>query len=361
MLDAAGGHGGGRRAAAGSSRRCPAALRPLAEAERWVVWRWTGGQAARKPDKVPCQAADPMRHASTQDPGTWGSFAAAMGAVAAARRTAPVTCSATTRSTSSSTSTTAAIPPPARSPTGPCGWSRSAAPTPRSTPSGRGLRIIGLNESFRAPVHRAVAMPEGGRVEIYHRCPRYVTVSGRRLLEAPDELRPICDVAADLLLLAQPEGQGKPDAPPSPAPRSNPDASASPEDIASALAQIPNADLPWEEWSRVGMAVWRASGGSEAGLEAWQRLVGQERQAPGRRLRRALAALVPQPAGSHRLRLAAPPRPHGQPALGQAVAGAGPARAHAATQSAAGGAGDDWEGEKCRTRRRRPPAPLLSR
>ena len=168
-------------------------------------------------------------------------------------------------------------------------------------------------------------MPEGGRVEIYHRCPRYVTVSGRRLLEAPDALQPICDVAADLLLLAQPEGPGKPDAPVARAP-SNPDASASPEDIASALGQIPNPDLPWEEWSRVGMAVWRASGGSEAGLEAWQQVVGQERQAPGRRLRRALAALVPQPARAHRLRLAAPPRPHGQPALGQAVAGAGAAR-----------------------------------
>lgn len=134
------------------------------------------------------------------------------------------------------------------------------------TPSGRGLRIIGTNESLRAPVHRRIAMPEGGSVEIFHRCPRYVTVSGRLLREAPDALRPICDIAADLLLLAQPASPTTPDASP---PRSNPDPLGAPEDIASALRQIPNPDLPWDTWSNIGMAVWRASAGSAAGLAAW--------------------------------------------------------------------------------------------
>ncbi|WP_368416763.1 PriCT-2 domain-containing protein [Falsiroseomonas sp.] len=136
------------------------------------------------------------------------------------------------------------------------------------TPSGRGLRIIGTNESLRAPVHRRVAMPEGGSVEIFHRCPRYVTVSGRILPEAPDGLRPICDVAADLLLLAQPAAAAVTASDGAP-PRSNSDPAGSPEDIASALVQIPNADLAWDEWSRIGMAVWRASAGSAAGLAAW--------------------------------------------------------------------------------------------
>jgi hypothetical protein len=40
--------------------------------------------------------------------------------------------------------------------------------------------------------------------------------------------------------------------------------------IAVALAQIPNCGPPdWEFWNRVGMAVWRASGGSDAGLRLW--------------------------------------------------------------------------------------------
>ena len=40
--------------------------------------------------------------------------------------------------------------------------------------------------------------------------------------------------------------------------------------IAAALASIPNGGPPdWEWWNRVGMAVWRATGGSSAGWEAW--------------------------------------------------------------------------------------------
>lgn len=41
-------------------------------------------------------------------------------------------------------------------------------------------------------------------------------------------------------------------------------------DLAAALAVIPNADLHWDDWNRMGMAVWRASGGSPEGLAAWE-------------------------------------------------------------------------------------------
>lgn len=41
-------------------------------------------------------------------------------------------------------------------------------------------------------------------------------------------------------------------------------------DIAAALATIPNAELHWDDWNRMGMAVWRASGGSPEGLAAWE-------------------------------------------------------------------------------------------
>jgi hypothetical protein len=39
--------------------------------------------------------------------------------------------------------------------------------------------------------------------------------------------------------------------------------------IAAALNVIPNNDLGWDEWNRVGMATWAATGGSDAGFKAF--------------------------------------------------------------------------------------------
>lgn len=244
----------------------PLALRGLADARHWVIWRWTDPIPGRKPDKPLYRAADPWRHASTQDPASWDSFGAAMGAIAAGEADG---AGYVLRDDAEhlfldldhcrDPETGALVD-----------WAQRLVEEADSytevTPSGRGLRIIGTNESLSAPIHRRVAMPEGGSVEIFHRCPRYVTVSGQRLTGTPDRLRPICDLAADLLLLAQPTAIASPDLS---APRSNPDAAGAPEDIAAALAQIPNPELSWDEWSRIGMAAWRASAGSAAGLAAW--------------------------------------------------------------------------------------------
>jgi hypothetical protein len=47
---------------------------------------------------------------------------------------------------------------------------------------------------------------------------------------------------------------------------------ASPELIAAALAVIPNDDLDWDNWNRIGMAAFRASGGqSLAAFDAWSK------------------------------------------------------------------------------------------
>jgi hypothetical protein len=40
-------------------------------------------------------------------------------------------------------------------------------------------------------------------------------------------------------------------------------------DIDAALEVIPNAERSWDSWNRVGMAVWRATEGSDAGMEAF--------------------------------------------------------------------------------------------
>ena len=115
-------------------------------------------------------------------------------------------------------------------------------------------------------------------------------------------------------------------------------------DIAAALALIPNAGPPdWESWNNVGLAIYAATEGGEAGWGLLARLVGQE---PGRRCRCDPGAL-----GALRHLAARPDRG------GQAVrpcwcrlAGLAPAQLHRGTQerhrrtpgaarAAAGGAG----------------------
>lgn len=39
--------------------------------------------------------------------------------------------------------------------------------------------------------------------------------------------------------------------------------------LADAMAAVPNADVHWEEWNRLGMAMYRASAGSAEGLAVW--------------------------------------------------------------------------------------------
>jgi hypothetical protein len=47
------------------------------------------------------------------------------------------------------------------------------------------------------------------------------------------------------------------------------EAEADPALVAAALAIIPNDDRGWDDWNRIGMATWRATGGSDAGRAAF--------------------------------------------------------------------------------------------
>lgn len=40
-------------------------------------------------------------------------------------------------------------------------------------------------------------------------------------------------------------------------------------EVAVQLYHLPNADLPWDLWSKIGMAVWASTGGSEEGFRLW--------------------------------------------------------------------------------------------
>jgi putative DNA primase/helicase len=51
----------------------------------------------------------------------------------------------------------------------------------------------------------------------------------------------------------------------------NKDLLGDPAEVAAALDAIPNDDLDWESWNRIGMATWCATGGSEDGFAAFDR------------------------------------------------------------------------------------------
>ena len=53
---------------------------------------------------------------------------------------------------------------------------------------------------------------------------------------------------------------------------------ADPERIAAAMRAIRNDDLGWEEWNRVGMALWRATDGSDDGLTLFHEFSGKSRK-----------------------------------------------------------------------------------
>jgi len=70
----------------GDLAHLPAALIPLTEQQRWVVWPWelrTTKAGKSKWTKPPHQTRDPSRLARSNDPETWGSYSDAVAAVAA--------------------------------------------------------------------------------------------------------------------------------------------------------------------------------------------------------------------------------------------------------------------------------------
>src|SRR5262249_37839687 len=66
----------------------PAALLPLTQEPRWVVWPWELRRAKNGQErwtKPPRMARDPKRNAKSDDPSTWGRYQDAVAAVSAGR------------------------------------------------------------------------------------------------------------------------------------------------------------------------------------------------------------------------------------------------------------------------------------
>lgn len=244
----------------------PASLSPLAAADFWVGWRW----ARRANGKLTKPPVNAIRGgpAESDNPKTWASFAAAVEAVEAGRAAGVGYVCLYDRERifvdldKCRDGTTGAV----------ADWAmrivEAAGSYTEVTPSGTGLRIIGNRGHLTAPISRALKLgAEGHEVEVYYQATRYVTVTGDRLPGTPDQLADIADVALDLLVAggkaaAAEEGGAQPFEP-------NAEQVAPLEDVEAALAAIGNPDLPYEEWVKIGMAAFAATGGSAFGRLAW--------------------------------------------------------------------------------------------
>ena len=155
----------------------PAALLPLIEQPRWVVWRWVRKNG--RWTKPPYRADDPARLARTDDPQTWNCFISAGKAVTGghangigfALKNSGIAAVDLDHCRDAETGVID-------------GWaadliSRAPGAYIEVTASGCGLRIIGRGAG--AELHRKFAIngaQNGAAFELYRGATRYITVSG---------------------------------------------------------------------------------------------------------------------------------------------------------------------------------------
>lgn len=172
----------------------PKALEALTPQKRWIVWRWTTG-ANGKPTKPPFRADNPKVNASCADPATWFTFDEATRAhqdgsadgIGFALRGSGILAFDLDDCRDPNTS---ALKP----------WAVDLVQRCKSytevTPSGAGLRIIGTTTG--ADLHRKFAMPEGGSLEVYANCSRFICVTGKEI-EPVDGLADLGAIAQDIV------------------------------------------------------------------------------------------------------------------------------------------------------------------
>ena len=192
----------------------PVALSHLKSVQGWLLWRWV--EKPNKPGeftKPPFQPRNPDRNASNRNPAHWTDFAAASAARKAGKADGlGFVVSASQREVWVDLDD-------CRNPEtgGLAEWAeryvRMAASYTEVTPSGRGIRIVGVltGSQSATPIHKPYRLPGGGRGEVFYRADRYVTITGKRLDGTPDELRPI-DETVSLLLseaVSVKSGQGE--------------------------------------------------------------------------------------------------------------------------------------------------------
>jgi hypothetical protein len=136
------------------------------------------------------------------------------------------------------------------------------------TPSGTGIRIVGLNDTAAPiPGQKVVRwLPGGHKIEFFIGPTNHYNTFTASVLPGHETVRDISTETLEYLSCLDggrktPSGETHT--------VSNPDPQRSIAAIRAALAVIPNSKQNWDEWNRIGMAVWRSSGGHGEGLDAW--------------------------------------------------------------------------------------------
>jgi hypothetical protein len=159
----------------------PPALLPYARESRWVIWRFEVRDG--KTTKPPYQARSPRQHASSNDPRTWCDFPCALSAYRNSQADGIGLCILGSNLIAFDLDhcrdvTSGTIEPAARV------LIDRAKSYVEVTPSGTGLRILGVGSGARIHRKQQVASANGMSIETYRQCERFVAVTGNALPEA---------------------------------------------------------------------------------------------------------------------------------------------------------------------------------
>ncbi|MBP2497805.1 hypothetical protein ABID82_004010 [Methylobacterium sp. PvP062] len=167
----------------------PAALAPLVAERRWLVWRWETTEKGRL-TKVPYRADRPDAKGSSTDPRTWTDHDTAAAAVAAGRADGigyalhGGTVGAFDLDHCRDRETHEIAP-----------WGLKLLDRARSyaevTPSGEGIRILGMVAGPKVHRKQRVPMTAEGSIETFRDAERFITITGDALPDAPETLAPL--------------------------------------------------------------------------------------------------------------------------------------------------------------------------
>jgi hypothetical protein len=179
----------------GNLASLPAALQPLTQKPNWVGWRWEWRKD--KYTKPPFQPRDPAMFAKADDAGTWGTYAAAL---VAYQSTKVEGIGYNDRDELGIVDLDDCIDPK----TGKIdAWAQQEIDAAMGcyvevTPSGRGLRILGISSGKELGRRWKVPNANGAGIEVYRKTNRYITITGLQIAGG-NELSNIDAVLHDII------------------------------------------------------------------------------------------------------------------------------------------------------------------
>jgi predicted P-loop ATPase len=177
-------------------RHLPAALLPLTQEKRWVVWRleWRANSKGGKWTKPPRQPANPEMYAKADDPSTWGDYAQALACVDTGRLDGIGIMLLTAEIAAGDLDHIRDLDTGELDPRAQAILDQVNGAYVEITVSGTGLRIIGT--AHGPELHRRFSFDRksGAGIELYRNTARYITVSGAELGGPCPALPPIDEV-----------------------------------------------------------------------------------------------------------------------------------------------------------------------